>query len=114
MADPRFRYGMIRSDWHEPQTELDSPTLYGWQAVDVNDEGYTIFALGEALMRATAPRDMLKDQWVVFINGKVVASYSGNLAVITEDVRKMLNSHIPFSGEPGTQADGSEIGEAGL
>lgn len=113
MADPRFKHGMIRSNWHKPEPKLDSPILYGWQPIDVNDEGYTIFALGDALMRATMPRDNLKDQWIVFLNGKVLASYSGDLAVITEDVRKAA-SEIPFLGEPFPQAAGSEIGEAGL
>ena len=117
MADPRFKHGMIRSNWHklEPEQELDSPILHGWQPVDTNDEGYTIFALGAALMRTTMLRDRLplKDQWIVFFNGKVFASYGGDLAAITEDVRRVANE-IPFDGRPYPQAIGSEIGEAGL
>ena len=115
VADPRWKLGMIRSSWHKPPTHLDSPTLYGWQPVDVNDEGYTIFALGAALMRATMPRDRLplRDKWIVFLNGKVFASYGGDLAAITEDVRKAANE-IPFDGQLYPQAIGSEIGEKGL
>jgi len=113
MADPRFKHGMIRSNWHKPETKLDSPILYGWQPVDVNDEGFTVFALGDALMRATMPRDNLKDQWIVFLNGKVLAGYTGDLSLITEDVRKAIDE-IPFDGRPCLQRDGSLIGEAGL
>lgn len=100
MADPRWHSNYTRSRWHEQATELDSPALHGWQPIDVNDEGYTIFGLGDALMRRVMPRDRLIDaEWLVFIDGKVYGSYSGSLAVITADVRKVLSDRIPFSGE---------------
>lgn len=114
MADPRFKRGLIRSNWHKEVTKLDAPILHGWQAIDTNDEGYTIFALGDALMRAAMPRDRTTCEWIVFIDGKALAGYSGDLAKIAEDVRKVLAERIPFSGEPCPQQDGSEIGEAGL
>lgn len=113
MSDPRWKYGLIRSNWHKEATKLDAPILHGWQAVDVNDEGYTVFALGDALMRATMPRDRTSCEWIVFID-KAVTGYSGDLAKITEDVRKVLAERIPFDGRPYPQQDGSEIGEAGL
>jgi len=111
MSDPRWRKDLTRSNWHKPPTQLDSPVRYGWRPIDVNDEGYTVFALGTALMRATMPRDGIKYSWIVFLNDKVLANY--DLAVLTEDVRKAIYE-IPFSGEPYPQQDGSLIGEAGL
>lgn len=65
-------------------------------------------------MRRTLPRDQLEDDWLVFVNGKAEAAFTGKLGWITQQVREMLCQDIPFQGEPCLQTEGSEIGEAGL
>lgn len=88
--DPRFtKYG-LRTNWHKPQPQLDSPRFHGWQSTGQTELGYTIFALGSAQMRATGPEDNCPYDWLVFIGGDVYG-YNGPLAQITADVRKALN-----------------------
>lgn len=91
MADPRFRSGIARSDWHKPQPETDSPVCHGWTAIGQNEQGYTVFELGRAFMRSTTPEEKVRTNrdYLVFI-GSEVYGYSGSLAQITADVRKTL------------------------
>lgn len=88
MSDPRYRNG-VRSNWHERNPELDTPTAHGWTRLGENSSGVAIFELGAAFMRAVTMEDKTRYDWLVFI-GTEVYGYNGSLSEITADVRKAL------------------------
>lgn len=101
MADRRYRNGCWQGNpkYHPIP---DSPLAHGWQHYGYSStNGHRIFSLAvgstTALMRTTTEQERLQldgDSWMVFVNGQAIASYNGDLAWITNQVKQSLSTPI--------------------
>ena len=102
MSDPRYRNGLFAGNAYQhrrrsPQFVPETPLLYGWQPIDRFPDGRRTWQL-ESNPRATMHRLSqaeqqyygVTDEWVVYLDGKLYASYTNTLKAITDDVKAAL------------------------
>ena len=103
MADARYKNGIFMGNGYrhkQSRQRLDSPLYHGWQPIMMYpDTNRRLWQLENAdvkmrRVRLEDPNEVQADDWVVFFKNMAVASYSGPLDKITQDVRELLRKYL--------------------